>query len=271
MNPNGYVKLHRKILESWQWSRSEWAHLWSTMMVLAEYEDQDDEGLKRGQFFSSVAELHRITKIPETNIRRFLQRCLDEKDLLWEKSPGGRRPAELVAEFSGGVFSRFTIVKFDLYNGVIGGVSGGVVSSSSYRKKKKRIVPVSDETTPKKTKEVPRDLETLRKLLEGIDRKKIAEQFPDVDVRAEWSKFQRDILEGTPKHPRPNPFDWKGSPRSWQAGFRNWCENARKWGGRETPVQDSSSNNPAYKPLKDYVITNGPEIYSKRKHVPTNE
>lgn len=159
-------------------------------------------------------------------IHRFLSRCEAEGDILWERGLGQThgQTQSLTHE------SRFTIVKFDTYQTQY---QTHGQTPSVQKKEKKVLMSVSKETVIKKQTRPTKDLEELKKYLSAIDRKAVADKFPLLDVRAEWSKFQRYVLEGTPKKPTPNPGNWL----NFQMAFRNWCDSASQRGGSLTPPE----------------------------------
>jgi len=257
MNRNGYILLHRKIQLSWQWTNPVWRSAWIWMLMEAEYEDRPELGLKRGQFFSSAKEIGDEGGMGKTAAARFLATCVDEGDLLWEKGFGGKfgTQYETAKGTQSGIgLSRFTIIKYDCYQprpGTQYGTQSGTASpNSSILNKKEKNRLVSNETEKVPRKKATKKVDELFKILGDIDRRTIAQEFPNVDARAEWSEFQRYVLEGTPANPTPNPRNWKDLSMAW----RNWCRRKSTQGGgyqqpEQTPASFKRFSDDPYKPL----------------------
>lgn len=76
---NGWVKIHRKLLENPLAKKPAWAWLWVVLLLLASHEERESftwKGkkilLKRGQFVTGRKKLKSITGIPESSIERTL-------------------------------------------------------------------------------------------------------------------------------------------------------------------------------------------------------
>jgi hypothetical protein len=206
------------------------------MLLKAQFQDCPEKGLLRGQFFSSVRSLSAELGMTRDGMHRFLSRCEAEGDILWERGTGQTQSQTQCQTHE----SRFTIVKFDTYQTQC----QTQCQTPSLQKKKKEYISVSKETVIKKQTRATKDQEELKKLLSAIDRKAVADKFPLLDVRAEWSKFQRYVLEGTPKKPTPNPGNWL----NFQMAFRNWCDSANH---RSTGEDNHATARPSEKWLTD--------------------
>ena len=248
MKPSGYIHAHRCLLDAWQWSKPEWGYAWVTMLLMAEWEDNPEDGLKRGQFFSSVSGLSQRCKMSETAMRRFLHKAEKvEKDVIWERCPGGRKSGGVNGGVSGGVLSRFTIVKYDDYNRVSGGVSGGVSGSSSYRKKRKKVHTVFSKTVGDNSQVYDLFIKSRQKKLKKPEWLPTATQAVQMQTNIKGLLKRESLTEIL----------------SWVENyFRDDAQYKHKWSWSiffSDPVRWSSqslagnggSNNPTYKPLSE--------------------
>lgn len=75
---NGWIKLHRKILDNPMHLKSEWFSLWIHMLLLASHDDHsfiwngEKKELKKGEFVTGRKRLKELTGISETTIERIL-------------------------------------------------------------------------------------------------------------------------------------------------------------------------------------------------------
>ena len=76
---NGWIKLHRKILDNPLAKKPTWAWLWVTLLLLANHDETNkfiwngkEIIQKKGQFITGRKKLNEITGIPETTIERCL-------------------------------------------------------------------------------------------------------------------------------------------------------------------------------------------------------
>lgn len=78
LNPQGWVKIHRKMTKKGWYKRSAYVHLWVHLLLRANKQSEDifwnDEiiTIKPGQFLTGREKLHSETSIPETTIERAL-------------------------------------------------------------------------------------------------------------------------------------------------------------------------------------------------------
>ena len=79
MNNNGWVKLHRKILDNPISRKPAWFSVWVTLLLLANHDDEHtfiwngrQIELKEGQFITGRKTLSEQTGVPETTIERIL-------------------------------------------------------------------------------------------------------------------------------------------------------------------------------------------------------
>ena len=211
-----------------------------------------------------MRQIAKTLKLNKNLVHRFLIEACEEGDLLWEKGEsGGTTNGARIGTTRYACLSRFTIVKYVDYQRwdgtTTGTTTGTTLSSSSKERKERTIMPDSDESVIKKQTRPIKKRESLIEMLKEVDRQKIQEQFPGTDVKGQWSLFQRTVLEGTPKNPTPNPYNWK----NLQMAFRNWVESASRRSGNGRPLDDTS-NNPAYKPFPKLKKEKPPQIKSER-------
>lgn len=76
---NGWIKLHRKLLNNPIAKKPTWAWLWVVLLLLANHEDEHSFiwneqriNLEKGQFVTGRKKLREISGIPETTIERIL-------------------------------------------------------------------------------------------------------------------------------------------------------------------------------------------------------
>lgn len=76
---NGWILLHRKLLDNPICKNPTWAFLWIVLLLLASHKEKDDfiwngkiTKLKKGQFITGRKKLKELTNIPETTIERAL-------------------------------------------------------------------------------------------------------------------------------------------------------------------------------------------------------
>ena len=75
----GWVKLHRKLLDSAVMTKSAYLHLWVTLLLMASHKEtkfifNDKEmTLQPGQLLTGIDRLKKITKIPRTTVHRILK------------------------------------------------------------------------------------------------------------------------------------------------------------------------------------------------------
>lgn len=80
MNNNGWIKLHRKLLDNPLATKPSWAWLWIVLLLLANHDEDDsfiwngkEVTLRKGQFITGRKKLNELTGIPETTIERILK------------------------------------------------------------------------------------------------------------------------------------------------------------------------------------------------------
>lgn len=77
---NGWIKLHRKLLDNPIMTKSSWVHLWIVLLMLANHDDDHkfiwngkDIILKKGEFITGRKALSDITHIPESSVEDILR------------------------------------------------------------------------------------------------------------------------------------------------------------------------------------------------------
>ena len=84
----GFIQLHRKILDEWFWKNPNSGHLMTTFLLLANHKEVKVlfEGKKRiirkGELITTHRDLVDITKIPKTTIKRTIDTLIDEKEII---------------------------------------------------------------------------------------------------------------------------------------------------------------------------------------------
>lgn len=84
----GFIQLHRKILDEWFWKNPNSGHLMTTFLLLANHKEMKVlfEGKKRiirkGELITTHRDLVDITKIPKTTIKRTIDTLIDGKEII---------------------------------------------------------------------------------------------------------------------------------------------------------------------------------------------
>lgn len=197
---NGWIKLHRKILNNPLSRKPTWAWLWVVLLLLANHDDDNvfiwngkELRQKKGQFITGRKKLNEITGIPETTI----ERCLNYLE-----------NGHLIGQQKTTKYRLITITKWNEYqkkdskpdnkrttNGhnqeiqeVKNNTMQPAVAESPYKKKK------IDDTTPYTLNDFVRDMRAspnrhMNILAEYADEKKL-----DYTTKGQWYVFiQRNV------------------------------------------------------------------------------
>lgn len=103
---NGYIKIHREIIDHWIFQKPEYLRAWVYMIVRANYKDRDIlvgsrvVKLKRGEFITSRENFAEDTKISIQTVRTFW-RLLEDEGLIKRKSTS--------------ISTKITICEYDTY------------------------------------------------------------------------------------------------------------------------------------------------------------
>ena len=94
---NGWIKLHRKILDNPISHRPQWAWIWVVLLLLASHDDKesfifDDQQmhLKKGQFITGRKKLSQITGVSETTVERVLDYLEKSRQIGQQKNTKNR-------------------------------------------------------------------------------------------------------------------------------------------------------------------------------------
>lgn len=123
----------------------------------AEYQDNPETGLKRAQLRFSMYQAAKFWNMTPKQVRYFLTRCLNEKDILWDRGNGGRPENCAIGTGKGTgkgtVLGLVTILKYDKYQPEIcdrgtGSLSanGAFLKEEEKKKKEKKKKPDSGES-----------------------------------------------------------------------------------------------------------------------------
>jgi len=88
---NGYIKLHRKLLENPLMKKPTWAWLWVVLLLKTNHEDNtfifngETITIKRGQFLTGRKQLSRDSGIPETTIEDILNFLESQQQIRQQK------------------------------------------------------------------------------------------------------------------------------------------------------------------------------------------
>ena len=91
-NLNGFISLDREIMTWRYWNDPYVAHLYTTLILLSNYEDKEEDGflVKRGSVKITINELNKITGISIQRIRTAIAKMKATKDLTEEEEPKPR-------------------------------------------------------------------------------------------------------------------------------------------------------------------------------------
>lgn len=89
---NGWIKLHRKLLDKGYWNKSQYVHLWVHLLLIANHKQKEFMWngslimVKEGQVITGRKELSNATGIPETTIERILEMLESEHQIGQQKT-----------------------------------------------------------------------------------------------------------------------------------------------------------------------------------------
>lgn len=237
MSDCGYVRLYRKLKDSWQGQKPLWWFAWTWLMCEARFKDCPEKKLLRGQLWFSITQGQKHWGMSRMQTRRFLTRCVKEGDILWEKGAGGRSRNNYVSGTQSDpqsdtqndtLFSRITIVKYDIYNPQSDTQSDSVCDPLLNKEKKVKKEEQEPPTVPqggrRKKRAALKDSVKLQEELAGIN---IAEfiriyEPQGLDVVTCFDDFQDYVLRGSAKKPIPNPSNWVDFSRA----FHDSCKRS---------------------------------------------
>ena len=84
----GFIQLHRKILDEWFWKNPNSGHLMTTFLLLANHQEKqvlfegEKRSIRRGELITTQRDLVDITKIPKTTIKRTIDTLIDGKEII---------------------------------------------------------------------------------------------------------------------------------------------------------------------------------------------
>jgi len=221
----GWIKIHRRLLESGFWNDSYAVHLWVHLLLHASYEPRKTffngkiVQLKVGQLITGRKKLSQETGISEQIIRKWLDLFEINQQLTIEKTSAG---------------SCISILNFKFYQ------QDNQRSTTKLTNNQPTVnqQPTNDQPLYKEIEE-GKEVEEIKKkgfspptILEAIDyfekmksSKPVAEKFHDHFTSNGW------LVSG------------KAKMKDWQASARNWIKNELKW---NPPTQQSTGRK--YKP-----------------------
>ena len=91
---NGWIKLHRKLMDNPIYKKPSWLSVWLTLLLLANHDDNNSfiwngQNIhhKRGQFITGRKKINELTGVPETTIERVLNWLESEHQIGQQKTP----------------------------------------------------------------------------------------------------------------------------------------------------------------------------------------
>lgn len=271
---SGYLKLHRKIENSWQWQNPLWRSAWIWMLREARFHDCPESGLLRGQLWFSVNWSKDKWGMSPTHARRFLSQCVKEGDISWEKGTGGRRrnncaqgavygavSGGLSGADNGAVIGKITLLHYDYYNtksdqdGADNGADNGALRNSALGAIPKKV-PKKEPNTPLTPQEGEAKTRASRKArashdpiylqtqLSAINQADLFREFEPqgLDVKAWFDNFCDYVLNGSSKDPRPNPAGWVRFGQAAKDSARSAIQHGRFL--RKGPSTNNNENAP---------------------------
>jgi hypothetical protein len=260
MIDGGYVRLYRKLKDSWQGMKPLWWFAWTWLMCEARFKDCPEKGLSRGQLWFSIGMGQKQWGMSRMQTRRFLTRCVTEGDILWEKGAGGRSRINCVSGTqsdpqsdpqSDTVLSRITIVKYDIYNPQSDPQSDRVCDPLLKKEKKEEeeppIVPQGGRgcAVSKNSKKLAsKDAAFLQEQLSAINIANFVRTYEPqgLDVLKCFDSFCEYVLTGNAKKPIPNPANWVDFSRA----FHDSCKSALSKGMYQITSNPGSSGKDQY-------------------------
>jgi len=189
---NGWIKLHRKMVD-WEWyNDSKTLHLFIHLLINANHSDQKWQGkmIKRGQLITGRDKIKSLTGISEQSIRTCLQRLKDTKELTIKAT---------------NKYSLITLLNYDLYQGI-----ENINQQDNQQLTINQPSTNQQLTTNKKEKKEKNDKNVIPPTFSMICNYSISRK-NNVDV----NKFF-DFYESK------NWMVGKNKMRDWQAAYRTW-------------------------------------------------
>ena len=183
-------------------------------------------------------------------VRYFLEKCVQEGDIVWEKSKGGGYHCAngtvkgtvrvtVSGTVSGTVSSTITLCNYDKYQpngnsdghgecngeGTVMDCANGTILEEG--KKEERTKKKNRSTRPSKPV-ASHDVEKLQEILSGINMAEFDRKYgpQGLDIFTCFDDFTDYVLNGSAKDPRPNPAKWTDFSRA----FHDSCKRALRDG-----------------------------------------
>ncbi len=246
----GYILWHRKARHNWKYQDPQFRSAWNWILTEAEW--RDFNGLKRGQVRFSLSQAKELWGMSKKKALVFLNRCVQDGSITWEKGKPGR-PNKLVrapffapinAPINAPISGTITVLKYNNYQPCQEG--GAPINapclemvrvpltnkkSTKNNTEKRREEPSSSKI--KWPKKAPKDPREINECLGLVDLDALREKYGAV-VDQEWPRFMECAIEGTDKKVGRNPYNWK----DFQKACRNWIDRKLKWeADRNQPSQ----------------------------------
>lgn len=156
MQKQGYIKLHRKILEDPIMLKPNYLAVWIYILLRANYEDahiiwnNKKTLIKRGSFIGSISKMSKELGIPMTTVNRIIDYLISENQI--EKRSNNK-------------FTLFKVIKYNTYQAV-------ETKTESKRKASGKLAETNKKNNKNKNNNIiskPKDLPDTNKLNEIID------------------------------------------------------------------------------------------------------
>ena len=170
---NGFMFLHRQLLD-WEWfDNSQMVHIWVYLLLKANYQDENWHGIMipRGSFVTSIGGISKDTRLSARTIRT----CLDKLKLTGE-----------VTIKTTNKYSIVTICKYDSYNVLQGDICKQPTSKPTSKPTNNR------QTTDKQTttdNNIYKDNKDIKEEDTNVSKKKSTD-YPS-DFESDWTLYDR--------------------------------------------------------------------------------
>ena len=201
---NGWIKLHRDILDHWVFSSPEYLQAWISLLIMANHKtktwiyNDNIVTIKRGEIVTSMMKLAGRWKWSRNKLRHFLG--LLEKDGMIERK-------------SNHSYTHLSVCNYDTYqhSRTTEGTTEGQLKDNRRTTEGPQLKNVKNVKNEKKRESKNIQLKNIKNSFKDLKKK-----FPDVDVAVEYDKYT----------------DWMTSKgityKDYKAAFRNWLRRSAK-------------------------------------------
>jgi DNA replication protein DnaD len=220
---NGWIKLHRDIMDHWVFSNPEYLQAWIGLLIMANHKtktwlyNDNIVIIKRGEIVSSMTKLAGRWKWSRNKMRHFLG--LLEKD-------------EMIERKSNHNYTHLSICNYDTYQhiGTTEGTTEGQLKDYRRTTEGLQLKNVKNVKNVKNRESKNIQLKSIKDSFKNLQ-----EKFPDADVTVEYDKFT-DWMSATGK-----------SYKDYKAAFRNWLRRSNGFLKKSDKVEFSKTSTGLFK------------------------